>query len=114
GTARVWDAAPVGEFVPVDRRDGPVRAAPATAGVWTFAANNARLVGGPPGASVRMPAPIVALATHRFAVAVVDARGDLTLELTNSPSRSARVGATAVAFEPDGTVLAGSRDGTIR
>ncbi len=116
GTARLWDAVPVGELVPIDRRAGQVRALFAGRRVWTFAGRSARLLGedGEPLRAIETREPIVAVAAHGYSVAVVDAAGTLTLDsISARPTEVRRLGVAAVAYQSDGKLLAGSRDGRI-
>jgi WD40 repeat protein len=57
----------------------------------------------------RMPTRVTALATHGTTLAIADAAGNLDL----GPSVF-DLGVTAIAYTPDGTLVTGSRDGTIR
>ena len=110
GTARIWDANPSGQLTTIDTRKTPVDALFAGDAVLSVAGREARelTAGGRPLGTLRMPRPIVAAATHGHEVALADSAGDLD---TGRLARGA--GVTAVAYTPAGTLVTGSRSGTV-
>jgi len=117
GTARLWDAPPEGTLIPVDTREPavPVRAVWAGNRVVTVAGHEARLVtrSGHLLRSLNLPAPITAVVTRSSRVAFLDQRGNVATGWNGRGVPTAGR-ATALAFAGDGTLLVGSKDGSVR
>ena len=112
GSARLWDALPLGTLTPIDERPTRVQTLFAGPDPVSFAGRTARILttSGQTLSSITTRAPIVAAAAHGNLVAVIDARGDLAASTTtgSDTTRQTGVGATAIAFEPDGKLLVGT------
>jgi WD40 repeat protein len=117
GTARLWEALPEGTLIPVDERKPalPVQAVWAGNRVVSAAGREARLLtkSGHLVRSLKLPAPIKAVATKSSRVAFLDERGDIAQGWSGKVSRPPGH-ATALAFAGDGTLLVGSADGSVR
>ncbi|HJQ74328.1 MAG TPA: WD40 repeat domain-containing protein, partial [Gaiellaceae bacterium] len=113
GTARLWDALPPGTLRTIDTRKSPVQA--------FFAGNDAVSVAGREAeihttsgrllARVTMAGPIAATAASG-AVAVADAHR-VTIFGSQGRPTSNKIAVTALAFESNGTLLAGTAGGTV-
>lgn len=115
GTARLWAALPEGTLIPVDQRAAPVQAVWAGNRVVSVAGREARLLTKSRRfvRSLKLPAPIIAVATKSSRVAFLDRRGDIATGWTGKRARPPGH-ATALAFASDGTLLVGSADGSVR
>jgi WD40 repeat protein len=117
GTARLWSANAGDQLAPLDRRADSVTALFAGDRILTVAGPEARLV---TTAGLRLRrftalSPIVAAATTPTSVALADSKGDLELVSLPKSTRTLRgLGISALAYAPDGTLVTGSRDGTLR
>jgi WD40 repeat protein len=116
GTARLWSVNAGDQLAVIDRQPGTVVARFAGEHVLAVAGRTARVLS-PTGRllqRLRMPTPIVASAADGSSLALADSSGDL--ERTGPVGGEAYGGLEvgAIAFEPDGTLVAGSNDGTIR
>ena len=117
GTVRLWSANGGDQLAPIDRRAGSVDALFAGTGVLTVAGREARILStaGRLLERLQMPAPITAAAANETSFALADAAGDVEIATVNGPSNIlSKLGVVAVAYAPDGTLVTGSRDGTIR
>src|SRR5439155_26047256 len=117
GTARLWDANAGDQLALLDRRNGPVRALSADRNVLTVAGREARVLspGGRRIERLRLPAAIAAAAAHGNSIAIADTSGDLELAALPEPPRMIpRLHVGALTYASDGTLITGSRDGTIR
>lgn len=117
GTARLWSADAGDQLLPIDRRTSAVDALFAGARVLTVAGREARVLStsGAVLRRIRMRARIISAAANGDSFALVDALGDLDVTTLTGPSRTIRrLGVDAVAYAPDGTLVTGSSDGTIR
>jgi WD40 repeat protein len=118
GSARLWAALPEGTLVPVDERKPavPVQAVWAGNRLVSAAGREARLLtkSGRLVRSLKLPAPIAAVATKSNRVAFLDERGDIATGWSAKGVRAPGVHATALAFAGDGTLLVGSADGSVR
>jgi WD40 repeat protein len=117
GTVRLWSANAGDQLAPVDRRGATVRAVFAGDSLVSSAGRVVRVLtpGGRRVAAHRLPTPVASVAAQGTSVAAADTAGDLLRTTIGGPtelSRGLRV--TAVAYEPDGTLITGSSDGTIR
>jgi WD40 repeat protein len=117
GSARLWAAPPEGTLIPVDERKPalPVQAVWAGNRLVSFAGREARLRTRSRRLvkSLKLPAPIAAVATKSNRVAFLDKQGDVATSWSGKVSRTAGR-ATALAFATDGTLLVGSADGSVR
>ncbi len=117
GSARLWAALPEGTLIPVDERKPavPVKAVWAGSRLVSVAGNEARLLTrlGRLVTSLKLPAPIAAVATRSNRVAFLDERGDIATSWNGKGFRTPGH-ATALAFASDGTLLVGSADGSVR
>ncbi len=110
GTARLWDAEPTGTLTTIDRRTSPVHAFWLGHDAVTVAGNEARLVT-PAGRVLRrlaMPTRIVATAHEGNHFAFLDKSGTVGDDWKGSLAFDPDFHVTAIAFEPDGTLLAGA------
>ena len=117
GTVRLWDAHPSGQLTTIDRRTAPVDALFAGARVVSVAGAVARFLdtSGRVVSELRMSSAISSAQAHLGSVVLLDARGDLALVTAAATVRTFRgLGVRSAAFAPDGTLIAGSRDGTVR
>ena len=117
GTARLWSADAGDQLLPIDRRASAVGAIFAGARVLTVAGREARVLttSGTVLRRILMRARITSAAANGDSVALADALGDLDVTAVAGASRTLRgLGVDAVAYAPDGTLVAGSSDGTIR
>jgi WD40 repeat protein len=116
GTVRLWSAGAGDQLRTIDREPGSVLARFAGGEVLTVAGSTAHLrrADGRLLERERMPAPIVAVATHGTSFALADRAGNLLRRSVPGTSMAGGFGVTALAYAPDGTLVAGSRDGTIR
>ena len=117
GTARLWSADAGDQLLPIDRRTSAVGALFAGARVLTVAGREARVLttSGTVLRRILMRARITSAAANGGSVALAAALGDLDVTALTGPSRTLRgLGVDAVAYAPDGTLVAGSSDGTIR
>ena len=117
GSARLWAALPEGTLIPVDQRKPalPVQAVWAGTRLVSVAGREARLLtrSGRLVRSLKLPAPIAAVATKSNRVAFLDKRGDIATSW-NGKGLPTLGHATALAFTGDGTLLVGSADGSVR
>jgi WD40 repeat protein len=117
GSARLWAALPEGTLIPVDERKPaqPVQAVWAGSRLVSFAGREARLLtrSGHLVTSLKLPAPIAAVATKSNRVAFLDKHGDVATGWNGNGVRTAGH-ASALAFTSDGTLLVGSADGSVR
>lgn len=117
GTARLWAALPEGTLIPVDERKPPLPVHAVWAGtrLVSVAGREARLLtrSGRLVRSLKLPAPIAAVATKSNRVALLDKRGDIATSWNGKGLRTLGH-ATALAFTGDGTLLVGSADGSVR
>jgi WD40 repeat protein len=115
GTARVWDALPLGTLTPIDRRAGPVQAFWAGDTAVTVAGDRVRMFdrSGRVAASWRMEGPLVAAAVRPGVIAIAD-HGGVDIVSQGSRQRNIEEGVDAVAFEHDGTLLTGSQAGVVQ
>jgi WD40 repeat protein len=117
GGARLWAALPEGTLIPVDERKPalPVQAVWAGTHLVSVAGREARLLtrSGRLVRSLKLPAPIAAVATKSNRVALLDKRGDVATSWDGKGLRTLGH-ATALAFIRDGTLLVGSADGSVR
>jgi WD40 repeat protein len=117
GTVRLWSADAGDQLQTIDHAQSSVVARFAGADVLTVAGSTAHLLrsDGRLLERERMPAPIVAIAAHGTAFALADEAGNLLRRTSASgTSMTSGFGIRALAYAPDGTLIAGSRDGTIR
>jgi WD40 repeat protein len=116
GTARLWFALPAGRLRTIDSGTAPAQTLFAGTSPVVVAGRSVSILGpwGRVVASATTPAPIVAAAARPGAAAVADRRGDVYLLPTHGRRRELVGGrVTALAYESDGTLLAGSADGTV-
>lgn len=115
GTARLWDALPLGTLSRVDERKAPVQAFWAGNTVFTVSGNRVRMFDrfNHVAASWQTEGPAISVAARPGLAAVANEGGvDLVRECCQE--RNLELGVDAVAFERDGTLLTGSKDGTVR
>ena len=117
GTARLWSANAGDQLVAIDHRATTVDALFAGSDVLSAAGRQVRVFGegGRPVTTVTVAKPIVAVAAHGTSLAVADATGRLVRATFFGASQTNDgLDVTAVAYAPDGTLITGSGDGTIR
>jgi WD40 repeat protein len=110
GTARLWDAEPTGTLTMIDTRTSPVHSFWLGHDAVTVAGNEARLVttSGQVVRKRRMPAPIVATAHQGNHFAFLDQSGTVGDDWRGGLAFDPDFHVTAIAFEPNGTLLAGT------
>ncbi len=116
GTARLWSVNAGDQLAVIDRQPGTVDARFAGERVLAVAGRTARVLT-PTGRllrRLRMPTPIVAIAAEGSSLALADSSGDLERIGPGGGEAYGGLGVRAVAFAPEGTLVAGSSDGTIR
>jgi WD40 repeat protein len=117
GTARLWDALPPGTLALVDKRKTPVQAFWAGNTAVTVAGHSVRMFrrSSKLAASWRLSGSAVSVAVRPGLAAVADSSGAVNIV---SPGTQALAidgqGIQAVAFERDGTLLTGSKSGSVR
>jgi WD40 repeat protein len=120
GTVRLWSANAGDQLAPIDRRRSSVYALFAGARVLTFEGrgSDARVLSrdGQLVKRLWLPGWITAAAAHGGSIALADnIGGGLQLATVSGPSGMyAVLGVVALAYAPDGTLVTGSSDGTIR
>ena len=118
GTARLWQANPTGQLTTIDKRTSVGTALFADDDVVSVAGNEARVLTptGAPIGRLRLPARITTEAADGNELVLADSRGDLVVEHLRSRARLLLrgPGIDALAFAPNGALLAGSTDGTVR
>jgi WD40 repeat protein len=117
GTVRLWTASAGDQLQTIDQQPGTVEAAFAGRYVVSESGRQLRVLteGGRSIATISARRPLVALAVHGNSVAAVSAGGSLVQATPPEPARvTPGLGVTAVAFTPTGTLVTGSRDGTVR
>jgi WD40 repeat protein len=116
GTARLWNSTAGDELVPVDRRPAPTAAAFAGGTtILTTAQRTARLVTveGTLRRQIRTRAEIRGTAVSRSSFALLEADGTVEVVAGDTRLLPAR-GVSAVAYLPDGRLVLGFRDGSLR
>jgi WD40 repeat protein len=117
GTARLWQANPTGQLTTIDKRTSAVTALFASDDVVSVSGNEARVLAptGQPVARLRLPARITTEAADGNELALADSQGDLLVGPPGSGHRLLKdTRIDALAFAPNGALLAGSTDGTVR
>ena len=117
GTARLWSANAGDELLAIDHRRESVQALFAGERVLSGAGQELRVLspGGKVLARVPTAAPITAVAASGTSYALADSAGNLERATIPAPAQTTGgLGVTALAYAADGTLVTGSRDGTIR
>ena len=115
GTARLWDAEPAGTLKTINTQKSPVRSFWLGDNPVTVAGRVARelTTSGRVLHTLTMPSPIIATASEGNHFALLDKSGRVATSWDGVPrANSAR--ATAIALEPDGTLLTGEASGDVR
>ena len=113
GTARLWDAQPSGTLTTIDTRESPIRSFWLGDRAVTVAGTTARLLtsSGRVLRTLTMPAPIIATASQGNNFTLLDKSGHVAANWNLLVNR--HPGITAIALEPDGTLLTGHADGEV-
>jgi len=113
GSARLWDALPEGTLEAIDTRKTPVQTLWAGNHIVSVAGREARILttSGRVIRRIALPASIVAWAALGSRVALSDGRHYRLLDASGRTLSGSGVRITALAFEDDGTLLAGLPDG---
>ena len=117
GTARLWSANAGDQLLAIDHRGESVQALFAGERVLSGAGQELRVLspGGKVLARVPTAAPITAVAASGTSYALADSAGDLERAIIPAPAQTTGgLGVSALAYAADGTLVTGSRDGTIR
>ncbi len=112
GTARLWDAQPPGTLTTIDRQESPVRSFWLGDDPVTVAGRVARelTTSGRVLHTLTMPAPIVATAHEGNRFAFLDKDGSVANDWAGGLAFDPDFHVTAIAYEPNGTLLAGEAD----
>ena len=115
GSARLWDALPEGTMRPIDTSKLPVRAFWAGDRVVTVAGKQVKILStsGRVLTRFQMTGGFVSAAGKPGVAAVAQTTQDLNLIHAHGQTSGAIEGISAVAFEHDGTLLAGTPDGIV-
>ena len=115
GTARLWNAQPQGTLIPIDTRRAPVQTFWAGDRVVSVAGKLVKILStsGRVLTRFQMTGGLVSGAGTPGVAAVAQTTQDLNLVHVHGNNPGAVEGISAVAFEPDGTLLAGSPDGAV-
>ncbi len=110
GTARLWDAVPPGTLTTIDKRTNPVQSFWLGDRVVTAGGRTARLLtaSGRVLRTLTMPTPIIATAHEGNHFAFLDQNGVVGNDWTGGLAFDPAFHLTAIAFEPDGALLAGA------
>jgi WD40 repeat protein len=115
GTARLWAALPEGTLQKIDTRKLPVQAFWAGDRVVTVAGNQVKILStsGHVLTRFQMTGALVSAAGKPGVAAVAQTTQDLNLIHVHGQNSGVIEGISAVAFEHDGTLLAGTPDGIV-
>jgi WD40 repeat protein len=115
GSARLWDALPQGTLQPIDIRKMPVQALWAGDRVVSVAGNQVKILStsGRVLTRFQMSGGLVSAAGKPGVAAVAQTTQDLNFIHAHGNNPGVIEGISAVAFEPDGTLLAGTPDGIV-
>ena len=115
GTARLWAALPEGTLQQIDTRKLPVRAFWAGNRIVTVAGNQVKILStsGRVLTKFQMTGALVSAAGKPGVAAVAQTTQDLNLIHVHGQTSGVIEGISAVAFEHDGTLLAGKPDGIV-
>jgi WD40 repeat protein len=120
GTARLWDALPQGTLIPVDTRTSPVQTFWAGNSAVTVAGDRVRMLGRDAQivAHWRLNGSAVSTSARPGLAVVADSSGAVNFVSPGVQAlgidQSVDGGIRAVAFEPNGTLLTGSRTGIVQ
>jgi WD40 repeat protein len=114
-SARLWDALPQGTLTRIDARKMPTKTFWAGNKVVTVAGNQVKILttSGHPLTRFQMTGRLVSAAGKPGVAAVAQTTQDLNLVHTHGNNSGGIEGISAVAFEHDGTLLAGTPDGIV-
>jgi WD40 repeat protein len=116
GTARLWGALPQGTLRVISRDTSPVHSLWAGQDALVVAGHEARVVSTSGRVVDRLaaPTPIVASAADGNTFAVADTRGEVAVGPQGHRFVDPGFHVTALAFEPNGALLLGGTDGSVR